>query len=330
MINHEELFAMSLIKGIGRVAIKHLLRQYDDIESIRSMSDDELSKQIKGRYKAEAINNLKTNFEKFLLDAEHKIEAMTETGISVISIFDDNYPELYKQLTDKPLFLYVKGNTNLLNYQKNIAIVGTRNCTEFGRKIAFNTAQKFSNLGYNIVSGLATGIDTAGHKGALSSKGFTTAILVDVENIYPKENQKLSEDILDNNGMLLSENPPGTLSHRGLLVARDRLQSGLSIGVFPIETGIVGGTMHTVQFSQDQNRLLFCPDLEKIPNYPLETQACQGVLKLINDKIAVPYSKNTYDQVVKDLENKLFELSQEQNSKIYSKENKNIEIFNNQ
>ena len=105
------------------------------------------------------------------------------------------------------------------------------------------------------------------------------------------------------------------------------LLSGLSLGVFPIETDVVGGTMHTVQYSQDQNRLLFCPDLDKIPNYPMEAQACQGVLKLIKDKIAVPYSKNTYEQVIKDLNNKLIELSQDQSSTIYSKDNKNMEIF---
>jgi|SaaInlV_120m_DNA_4_1040238.scaffolds.fasta_scaffold09518_2 DNA processing protein len=327
MITNINLFAINLIKGIGKVAISRLLNLCDNIDSIRNLSNDELSECIKGKYKAEAIHNLKTDFEKYLLDAESKIEAMSEAGIAVISKFDDNYPRLYRPLADPPLFIYVKGNTKLLNHDKSIAIVGTRNCTTFGRNIAFNTAKYFSNIGYNIVSGLAIGIDKAGHEGALSIKGPTTAIVVDVENIYPKENQKLSESILDTNGLLLSENPPGTFSHRGLLVARDRLQSGLSLGVFPIETDVVGGTMHTVQYSQDQNRLLFCPDLDKIPNYPMEAQACQGVLKLIKDKIAVPYSKNTYEQVIKDLNNKLIELSQDQSSTIYSKDNKNMEIF---
>jgi DNA processing protein len=327
MIKREELFAISQIKGIGKVAINRLLKISNDVDSIRNLSNDELSKCIKGRFKTEAINNLKTNFENYLSDAEYKIESMSETGIQVISRFDDIYPELYKQITDPPLFIYVKGNKELLNYQKNIAIVGTRDCTEFGSKIAFNTAKYFSSIGYNVVSGLAIGIDTAGHEGALSIEGYTSAILVDVEYIYPKENKKLSEDILNTNGMLLSENPPGTFSHRGLLVARDRLQSGLSLGVFPIETDVVGGTMHTVQFSQEQNRPLFCPDLDKITNYPIDNLACKGIKKLIKENIALSYSKNTYDQVVKILDKKSKELTQKQSQLTNSSDGMSIDLF---
>jgi DNA processing protein len=327
MIKRDELFAMSLIKGIGNVAISRLLKISDNVNTIRNLSDDELSKSIKGRYKREAINNFKTNFENYLSDAEYKIEAMLEAGISIISKFDDNYPELYNKITDPPLFIYVKGNKDLLNYKKNIAIVGTRNCTEIGSRIAFNTAKYFSSIGYNIVSGLAIGIDAAAHDGALSTEGYTTAILVDVENIYPIENQDLSEEILNTNGMLLSENPPGTFSHRGLLVARDRLQSGLSLGVFPIETDVIGGTMHTVQYSQDQNRLIFCPDLEKLNNYPIDNPACKGIKKLLKENIALPYSKNTYNQIENYLEKKSNELSQGQSQLTNTSDGKSFDLF---
>ena len=110
---------------------------------------------------------------------------------------------------------------------------------------------------------MAIGIDTAGHKGTLEAEGLTTAVLTDIHKIYPEENVQLANKILDTNGLLVAENAPGTFPHRGLLVARDRLQSGLSLAVFPIETDVKGGTMHTVQFAQDQNRLLYCRSEER-------------------------------------------------------------------
>ena len=108
------------------------------------------------------------------------------------------------------------------------------------------------------------------------------------------------------NGLLIAESAPGSFVHRGLFVARDRLQSGLCLAVFPIETDVKGGTMHTVRFAQEQGRLLFCPDLSKIPKRtPMKTS---GIKKLLDDGAATPYTMNNYDDVVKELERKEREL----------------------
>ena len=128
------------------------------------------------------------------------------------------------------------------------------------------------------------------------------------ENIFPEENKGLADNIVNNDGLLISENKPGTIQHRGLFVSRDRLQSGLSLGVFPIETDVIGGTMHTVQFSIDQKRLLFCPDFKKVPDYNLSAKQCRGVLKLIDENKAESYSRDDYDKIIEQLNKKQIDL----------------------
>jgi Predicted Rossmann fold nucleotide-binding protein involved in DNA uptake len=195
-----------------------------------------------------------------------------------------------------------------LHERDNIAIVGTRNCSPEGKLIAQTTAKRFAEKGYNIVSGLAEGIDTAAHQGALMADGKTTAVLVDVEKIFPEKNKPLSEEILINNGLLIAENPPNTIPAGHLFVSRDRLQSGLSLAVFPIETDVKGGTMHTVRFSEKQNRLLFVPDLKKIDGYDTSFDKARGILELSNLQRAQTYTKHVYNDIDNQLESKKKEL----------------------
>lgn len=167
---------------------------------------------------------------------------------------------------------------------------------------------RFADKGFNIVSGLALGIDTAAHVGALKMGGLTTAALVDVEKVYPKENKNLANEILENGGLLFSENAPNSYVGRGAFVARDRLQSGLSLGVFTIETDIEGGTMHTVNYAKDQNRLLFCPDFQNINDYDLSNPKHMGVKSLIENKFAQVYSISNYAFIEEMIQSKREEL----------------------
>ena len=271
------------------------------ITDLIAMGEDELGGYIKGSGKKNAIDTIQNHYNEQQENAERELDNLKENDIDLITYSDDDYPFLYKEINDPPIFLYCKGNISLLNYKQSIAIVGTRECSELGRKIAFNTAEYFAGQKYNIVSGLAIGIDSAGHRGALESEGLTTAVLTDIHKIYPEENIQLANTILDTNGLLVAENAPGTFPHRGLFVARDRLQSGLSLAVFPIETDVKGGTMHTVQFAQDQNRLLYCPDLESIPSYPSNFSKSRGVIQLINDGKATAFNKSNYNNILDDL-----------------------------
>jgi len=302
-MNKTDVFALSLIKGLGKKSLFNIINSGLSISELRSLDEDELGNYIKGPGKVNAISAIHNQFEFYQEKAESEIGNLNDNDIQLIAYTDDEFPFLYKKIPDPPIFLYVKGNHDLLNYRKGIAVVGTRECSEIGRNVAFNTAKYFAENDFNIVSGLAIGIDTAGHKGALDVNGKTTSIVTDVQNIYPEENIQLSEDIINNGGLLISENPPGTFLHRGLLVSRDRLQSGLSLAVFPIETDIKGGTMHTVQFAQDQNRLLFCPDLLSSPKYPNNFSKSRGVIQLINDGKAIAFSKSIYPEMLDKLKN---------------------------
>ncbi len=300
-MNKTDIFALSLVNGIGKKSLFNIISSGLSISELISLDENELGNYIKGSGKVNAINSIHDEFERNQEKAEREITNLNEIDIQLITYSDSDYPHLYKSIPDPPIFLYIKGNKELLNYRKSIAIVGTRDCSDVGRNIALNTAKYFSENEFNIVSGLAVGIDTAGHKGALEGKGKTTSIVTDVQKIYPEENIKLSEDILNNDGLLISENPPGTFPHRGLFVSRDRLQSGLSLAVFPIETDVKGGTMHTVQFAQDQNRLLFCPVLKRVPNYPSNFPKSRGVLQLIKEGKATAFNKTNYLEILNKL-----------------------------
>ena len=297
-----DIFALNLIKGLGKKSLFNIITSNYSIDDLVSMDDIELGQFIKGAGKYKAIDAISNHFDHYKEKSESEISNLQEDNIQLITYSDDIYPALYRKISDPPIFLYTKGNIDLLNYQKSIAIIGTRECSEIGRNIAFNTAKYFADNDYNIVSGLALGIDTAAHKGALEVKGQTTSIVTDVKEIYPKENIGLAEEIVNEDGLLVSENPPGVFPHRGLFVSRDRLQSGLSLAVFPIETDIKGGTMHTVNFSIGQNRLLFCPDLENIPKYPPNFSKSKGIFKLIDEGKAEAFSKPHYKNVIRKLE----------------------------
>ncbi len=196
-----------------------------------------------------------------LEDAKHKaekiIEASENHGISIVGLNDDNYPHLLKQISDPPTILYCKGNMEALQASYNLAVIGTREPSEYGLKVGRRLSQVFAENEICIISGLAKGCDTVAHLGCIDAKGVTIAVLAHgLEKIYPKINTSLAESILDNNGCLISEYPVGTKSRPNFFIERDRIQSGLSNGVVVIETDIKGGTMHTVSFARKQNRLV--------------------------------------------------------------------------
>jgi DNA processing protein len=299
MLSKNDLFALSLIEGVGAKSIKNII---DAKISHEDFDESTLSVYIKGPSKKQAVQSIVDHFEDFQNKADETLIGLQNEGIELIAFSDKEYPYLYSKIPNPPIFLYAKGNLDLLNYEKNIAVIGTRKCSPFGKDIAKKTAEYFSKEGYNIISGLALGIDTAAHEGALEATGATTAVLIDVHNVFPEENKELANRILNQDGLLISENPPGTLAHRGLFVSRDRLQSGLAEAVFPIETDIQGGTMHTVKFAEEQNRLLFCPDLYSIKDYPRNFDMSNGIIRLIKDGRAAAYKKSNYQEVISKLE----------------------------
>jgi DNA processing protein len=307
----KDIYILSRINGVGAASMKNIIDDgYTSIYDLSyKLTHDHLKSYIKGKNQKSAINIIKNHSETHCNKIELEIKSMIEKSIHIFSKEDKEYPDAYKLLKDAPTFIYAKGNTDLLNWKNSIAIVGTRACSKSGYEIAMKTSKYFADKNYNIVSGLAKGIDTAAHKGALSiPNGKTTAILVDLENIYPNQNNELANQILEKNGLLLSENPPGTIIKGNLLVKRDRLQSGLSLAIFPIETDLKGGTMHTVRFSEEQNRLRFVPDLDSIKNYDINQKSGRGIKELLKTNRANSFTKESYKDIIKKLEKKKREL----------------------
>ena len=182
-------------------------------------------------------------------------------GITVIGIDDPKFPQQLKTISNPPLILYVKGNIDCLKPQRSVAVIGTRQPTNYGRTIGSRIAQRFAEQGLIVVSGLAQGCDTAGHQGCLKAKGHTVAVLAHgLDRVYPSQNRQLAQEILDNDGCLVSEYPIGNKPFKNQFVERDRIQSGLSSAVVIVETDIKGGTMHTARFCLEQNRILACID----------------------------------------------------------------------
>lgn len=168
------------------------------------------------------------------------------------------YPERLRNIDDPPKELYCLGNLDLLNYKNNIAMIGSRNCSSYGERAAKDFAYNLAKEDICIVSGLAKGIDSFSHIGALNAKGKTIAVLGSgLDNIYPKENIKLVEDIIKNDGLVISEYPLGTKPLKYHFPARNRIISGLSDSVLVVEARKNSGTNITVDFALEQGKDVF-------------------------------------------------------------------------
>ena len=179
--------------------------------------------------------------------------------IEEIVIKSKEYPEQLKNIYDAPLKLYVLGNKNLLK-QKGIAIIGSRNATEYGKRTALKLATELSENGINIISGLAIGIDTYAHLGTLQKNciGKTIAVLgCGLDQIYPKQNIELAKKIINSGGCIISEYPIGTMPKKLNFPQRNRIISGLSNGVVVIEASEKSGALITVDFALEQGREVF-------------------------------------------------------------------------
>lgn len=203
------------------------------------------------------LNNKTLNFTKSEVDQAishaNKIEDMSDkAGIKITSIFDEDYPEKLKRLKKPPVVLNYLGDFSILKDKKNCAVIGTRNPTPHGFEYGVRISKKMAELDFVIVSGLAIGCDTAGHKGCLEANGKTAAVLaqgLNVDKIYPKENRGLGKQIIDTGGLLLSEYTIDQPANQNFFIERDRIQAGLSDFLFVVETGLKGGTWHTINFA---------------------------------------------------------------------------------
>ena len=234
-------------------------------------------KQLREYTNSEEIIRKIINIEK-RQEAEKILNQIEKENIKLITIMDKEYPKKLHRIYDKPILLYAKGNTNLLKSLKKISIIGSRNCSEYGKMVTQKLSYMLAKKDYTIVSGMAKGIDSYAHKGTLTAKGNTIAILGSgVNYIYPEENKRLYNKILEQNGLILSEYGIDTKPIPEYFPARNRLISGISDKILITEASRKSGTMITANFAIEQGKTVYA-----VPGNITSTRS-EGTNELIKD-----------------------------------------------
>jgi len=248
----ENWFGLSFIPGVGNVLYKRLIEHFGSPSRVFASSIEEL-KKIEGIGEKLAKDILNYNWKERVKMELSRIE---EEGVKVITLLDDLYPDNLKKIYDPPPFLYMRGGIKKEDYRA-IAIVGSRKASTYGRLIAERLSKDLALHGVTIVSGMARGIDTFAHEGALSIGGRTIAVLgCGIDIIYPAENKGLRDRIIES-GAVLTEFPFSTLPEGRNFPSRNRIISGLSLGVVIIEATSDSGSLITASSALDQGREVF-------------------------------------------------------------------------
>jgi DNA processing protein len=244
--------ALSLTPGLGPTRARHLVEFFGSVDHVFQAS---LTGLEAAGIPVPAAQSLATG--KSLELADEELVRVRAAGATMVTLDAPTYPAQLRQIYDPPLALYVRGNPELLS-QSSLAIVGTRHPTPYGLGMAERLSCDLAAHRLVIVSGLARGIDAAGHRGALAGRGKTVAIFgTGVDVIYPRENQRMADQILATGGALCSEFPMATFAAPQNFPIRNRIISGLALGVLVIEAGEYSGTRITARCALEQNREMF-------------------------------------------------------------------------
>ena len=312
-LNKEQVLTLTClkevgVKGVGPQKIFAIGAAIDERE-LEITSYEDLAKLMSGM-KEKAINKVTlANLNDAYTVAKKIVEASSQSNIGYVGYYDSEFPDVLRKTVneegklDPPLILWYRGDFSITQLP-GFAVIGTREATPEGIAGGTYLAGEFAKRGFNIVSGLAIGCDTCGHKGALKVSGKTTAILangLDHKSIYPPENQDLAEEIVENGGLLISEYRIGTPVNRYNLVARDRLQSGLSLATLVVQTGEQGGTMHaataTLQAGKPLYTMLFKNDATN------QHEKCLGNALLVKQGAKFIKGDANFDEISNSIRN---------------------------
>lgn len=244
--------ALTLLPGIGPIRAKELILSIDNVAVLFSKDPNELAKDT--RFKASFFRQW--NREKALRMADHVINYNRQNNINTVFYMDAEYPKRLKNCVDSPIILYTKGNLSL-NQSKLIAIVGTRNATNYGKSLCSELITSLKDLGVGVVSGLAMGIDACAHRSCIENNLATYGVLGHgFDRIYPTAHTALSEKIIQSGG-LISEFIPGTPPNRENFPKRNRIVAGLCDATIVVESRSRGGSLITARLANDYNRDVF-------------------------------------------------------------------------
>jgi len=280
------LIALTYINNLGPITLKRILKHFTPEEVWSADSSDLIKIGLSVKF-ANSIISQREN-----LNPDQIIEQLDKEKIKTLTINDENYPILLKEIYNPPIVIYYKGDPNILSNQYLLSIVGTRKITNYGKTVLENFLSILANYGFVIVSGLALGTDAYAHELTLKNNGKTIAVLGSgLDLIYPRANLKLSQEIIKSGGLIISEFPLGTLPLKQNFPYRNRVISGLGKATFITEADIKSGAMITAKYTLEQNREVLVLPGEIIKNQSTGTnkliQAGAKIITEVNDILEV-------------------------------------------
>lgn len=273
MTERDAYIALNMVKGMGVVTLRNAVNVFGSALKVFNCNTEELA-QVRGVgiTRAEMIlEDLRR------VDWEKEKEIAESKSVKLITIIDEEYPELLRKISYPPIILYVLGNVEVLK-SASVGIVGTRNPSLYGRAMAKKFAYGLAQRGVCVISGLALGIDTEAHTATLLGKGQTVAVVGSaLDCLYPKDNVELARNIIRSGGAVISEYPFGVFGSRQTFPMRNRIISGLSHGVLVVEAAMNSGSLITAERAMEQNRPVMA-----IPGR-LDSELSAGTNRLISD-----------------------------------------------
>lgn len=273
MTERDAYIALNMVKGMGVVTLRNAVNIFGSALKVFNCNTEELA-QVRGVgiTRAEMIlEDLRR------VDWKKEKEIAESKSVKLITIIDEEYPELLRKISYPPIILYVLGNVEVLK-SASVGIVGTRNPSLYGRAMAKKFAYGLAQRGVCVISGLALGIDTEAHTATLLGKGQTVAVVGSaLDCLYPKDNVELARNIIRSGGAVISEYPFGVFGSRQTFPMRNRIISGLSHGVLVVEAAMNSGSLITAERAMEQNRPVMA-----IPGR-LDSELSAGTNRLISD-----------------------------------------------
>lgn len=279
--------ALNEIKGVTPPIFRKLLNSFQDPHFILyEANEQDLLEVLNGVKKSQkqkilkGIREYRKNPREDFFDK--RLSLAKSQGIKIIKMNTKEYPSNLREISDAPPLFYVLGR--IPQTWRAVAVVGTRNLTDYGKEFSEGISREIARRGWVIVSGLATGIDTFAHKGALDAGRVrqrpTVAVVANgLDKVYPSENKELFQEIVTK-GAVISEHPIGTRVSAANLITRNRITSGLSVGIIVVETGKRGGTTHTIHYADVQKRKIFYAK-----PYDASVEQARGILLLRDRKV---------------------------------------------
>lgn len=238
------------MKSITYEILELLLKKYYNIENIWKLDKNEL---YKNKFLSEQVIWDLTSF-KYKEKLDKYLSYMEKNNINIITYKDSRYPSKLNYIENRPIVLYMKGDISNIN-NESVAIVGSRECSFYGKKNALFFSYELAKRNINIVSGLAKGIDTASHIGAIKARGKTIAVIGNgLDKVYPKENEELFDNIMKNKGLIISEYLVGTPPSKENFPKRNRIISGISDAVIVVEASNKSGSLITANYGINQGK----------------------------------------------------------------------------